>query len=134
MPHGTTVSAFMSLSVAPPMVLVSLDRTSELLSIVRLSGRIGVNVLGSTHSDVALRFARKGGAAKFADTRWTLDHALPRLPTALGWLACEVESMVEGGDHVVLLGKVLHADHCDGAPLTYYARRFGTHRALDDDA
>ncbi|MFH9968999.1 flavin reductase family protein [Streptomyces mirabilis] len=132
-PHGTTVSAFASLSLSPPMVLVSLDRTSELLSIVGRSGRFGVNVLGSAHSDVALRFARKGGAAKFADTRWLLDHGLPRLPNALGWLACEIESMVDGGDHMVLLGKVLHADHCDGAPLTYHARSFGTHTVPDGD-
>ncbi|MFJ2240422.1 flavin reductase family protein [Streptomyces sp. NPDC087859] len=130
-PHGTTVSAFASLSLSPPMVLVSLDRTSELLGIVGRSGRFGVNVLGSAHSDVALRFARKGGAAKFADTRWLLDHGLPRLPDALGWLACEIESMVDGGDHKVLLGRVLHVGHRDGAPLTYHARRFGTHKVLD---
>ncbi|KUM84885.1 MULTISPECIES: flavin reductase family protein [Streptomyces] len=132
-PHGTTVSAFTSLSLSPPMVLVSLDRTSELLSIVGRSGRFGVNVLGSAHSDVALRFARKGGAAKFADTRWLLDHRLPRLPNALGWLACEIEQMVDGGDHVVLLGKVLHTDQHDGSPLTYHARTFGTHTRLDRD-
>ena len=46
-PHGTTVSAFASLSMNPPMVLVSLDRGSELLSLIQESRRFGVNVLGT---------------------------------------------------------------------------------------
>ncbi|WP_406432370.1 hypothetical protein [Streptomyces sp. NBC_00631] len=55
------------------------------------------------------------------------------MPIALGRLACEVESMVRVGDHMVLLGNALHAHHRDGAPLTYHAQRFGTHTALDSD-
>lgn len=63
-PHGTTVSAFASLSMEPPMVLVALDRKSDLLALVRGSGLFGVNVLGSEQSALATRFARKG-IAKF---------------------------------------------------------------------
>lgn len=47
LPHRTTVSAFASLSMNPPMVLVSLDRASDLLALVRQTGRFGVNVLGA---------------------------------------------------------------------------------------
>ena len=132
-PHGTTVSAFASLSMDPPMVLVSLDRGSDLLALVRDTGRFGVNVLGSTQSALALSFARKG-ADKFASVDWVPDQGLPRLPGAPGWLACEVASLVEGGDHVVALGTVLAADTADGAPLTYHSRVFGTHAALEASA
>lgn len=59
-PHGTTVSAFASLSMAPPMVLVALDRGSELLALVRAEGRFGLNVLGADQASCAARFARKG--------------------------------------------------------------------------
>lgn len=131
-PHGTTVSAFASLSMDPPMVLVSLDRGSDLLALVRETGRFGVNVLGSTQSALALSFARKG-PDKFATVDWTDDHGLPRLPGAPGWLACDVESLVEGGDHVVALGLVRAAATVDGAPLTYHSRVFGTHAALSPD-
>jgi flavin reductase (DIM6/NTAB) family NADH-FMN oxidoreductase RutF len=134
LPHGTTVSAFASLSMAPPMVLVSLDRGSDLLALVRESGRFGVNVLGSTQSALALAFARKGGTGKFSGVPWEVDHDLPRLPGAPGWLACEVASLVEGGDHVVALGTVLAAETLDGLPLTYHSRVFGTHAALEVDA
>jgi flavin reductase (DIM6/NTAB) family NADH-FMN oxidoreductase RutF len=134
LPHGTTVSAFASLSMAPPMVLVSLDRGSDLLALVRESGRFGVNVLGSTQSALALAFARKGGTGKFQGVRWEIDHDLPRLPGAPGWLACDVASLVEGGDHVVALGTVVAAETLDGLPLTYHGRVFGTHAALEMDA
>jgi flavin reductase (DIM6/NTAB) family NADH-FMN oxidoreductase RutF len=134
LPHGTTVSAFASLSMAPPMVLVSLDRGSDLLALVRESGRFGVNVLGSTQSALALAFARKGGTGKFSGVRWEVDHGLPRLPGAPGWLACDVAALVEGGDHVVALGTVVAAETLDGLPLTYHGRVFGTHSALEVDA
>src|SRR5690625_3651156 len=66
-PHGTTVSAFASLSLEPPMALVALDRGSDLLTLLHTTRRFGINVLGSGQSELALRFARKGGTGKFAD-------------------------------------------------------------------
>ncbi len=130
LPHGTTVSAFASLSMEPPMVLVALDRGSDLLAMVRQTGRFGVNMLSATQSATALAFARKGGTSKISSICWQVDHDLPRIPGALGWLACDVEQYVDGGDHVVLLGVVRAADTADGPPLTYHARVFGTHAAL----
>jgi flavin reductase (DIM6/NTAB) family NADH-FMN oxidoreductase RutF len=133
LPHGTTVSAFASLSMDPPMVLVSLDRASDLLALVRESGRFGVNVLGSSQSALALAFARKGGTGKFNGVRWEVDHDLPKLPGAPGWLACDLATLVDGGDHVVALGTVVAAQTSHGQPLTYHLRNFGTHAALEAD-
>lgn len=130
-PHGTTVSAFASLSLTPPMVLVSLDRRSDLLAVVRDTGRFGVNLLGSDQAHLALSFARKGGAGKFAGVAWTEDHGLPRLPGTPAWLACDVADLVDGGDHIIALGHVLCAETRGGQPLTYHSRVFGTHRALE---
>lgn len=129
-PHGTTVSAFASLSMNPPMLLVSLDRGSDLLAQVQRTQRFGVNVLGAHQADMALSFARKG-PAKFVGVDWALDHHLPRLPRTPGWVACDVSAMVEGGDHVVVLGTVVSAEHRGGPPLSYHARVFGTHAALE---
>jgi flavin reductase (DIM6/NTAB) family NADH-FMN oxidoreductase RutF len=130
-PHGTTVSAFASLSMHPPMVLVSLDRTSELLAVVRSSGAFGLNVLGRDQSGLARVFAGKSGAGKFAGVPWELDSGVPRIPGAGGFLACRVARLVEGGDHIVLLGDVLVAHPAEGQPLTYHGRVFGTHVALE---
>lgn len=131
LPHGTTVSAFASLSMEPPMVLVSLDRGSELLARVQVTRRFGVNVLGAGQADLALTFARKGGAGKFTGIDWGSDSGLPRLPGTPGWLACDVYALVDGGDHVIALGTVVAADCVDVPPLTYHGRVFGTHAALE---
>ncbi|WP_405881256.1 flavin reductase family protein [Streptomyces sp. NBC_01136] len=128
-PHGTTVSAFSSLSMQPPMVLVALDRRSELLGLITSSLRFGINVLGGGQSALALAFARKGGAGKFAGVSWEVDGRVPRLLGASGWLACEAADFIGGGDHVIVLGHVVSAEAGGGAPLTYHARAFGTHVA-----
>ncbi len=130
--YGTTVSAFASLSMNPPMVLVALDRSSELLARLQFSRRFGVNILGATQSALALAFAGKGGPAKFADIDWSLSSELPRLAGAPGWLACELTTLVEGGDHLVALGEVVAAECGDGLPLTYHRRAFGTHACHGD--
>ncbi|WP_432181589.1 flavin reductase family protein [Streptomyces sp. NBC_00063] len=128
LPRGTTVSAFASLSLKPPMVTVALDRSSGVLAHITATGRFGVNVLGHGQDDLALLFARRG-ADRFAGTDWHFDHGLPRIDAAPGWLACEVADVVEGGDHLLLLGTVTHARTTPAAPLVYGHRLFGTHSA-----
>lgn len=128
-PHGTTVSAFASLSMTPPMVLVSLDRGSELLARLGHGSVFGVNVLGSDQAALALAFARKG-SDKFTGVDWAPDAGAPRLAGSPGWLACTVSQLVEGGDHVIVLGEVQRAATTAAAPLTYHARTFGTHAVV----
>jgi flavin reductase (DIM6/NTAB) family NADH-FMN oxidoreductase RutF len=125
-PHGTTVSAFSSLSLEPPLIMVSLDQSSDLLAIVRESRSFGVNLLSHFQHELALRFARKG-QDKFSDVRWRMENGLPRLAGVSGWLACDVHELVEAGDHVVAIGLVLAAEPASGAPLVYHDRQFGTH-------
>jgi len=131
LPVGTTVSAFLSLSMDPPMILVSLDRGSETLELVTETGKFGVNILSSEQPRAALKFATKNGLGKFHGVRWDIDHDLPRIVGAAGWVACTVDRIVEGGDHMIVLGRVVAADRLDGEPLTYHRRVFGTHRALE---
>jgi len=126
--HGTTVSAFTSLSLAPPMVLVALDEWSDLLRSLATGGPLGVNVLGSRQSALAAAFARKG-ADKFSGVSWSLDDGAPRLTGNAGWLGCSVTAFVPGGDHVIVLAEVRRAEPGTGEPLTYHARTFGTHVA-----
>jgi flavin reductase (DIM6/NTAB) family NADH-FMN oxidoreductase RutF len=126
-PHGTTVSAFASLSMNPPMV--ALDRASDLLAVIARSRRLGVNILAHDQHVLALIFARKG-TDKFAGTSWTWCAALPRLHGVAGWLACEVTDIVPGGDHLVALCQVIEADCIPSMPLTYHSRAFGTHVPL----
>jgi flavin reductase (DIM6/NTAB) family NADH-FMN oxidoreductase RutF len=130
-PFGTTVSAFASLSMDPPMILVSLDRSSRLLAEVRHSKKFAVNVLGAHQEDVARRFAKKSDD-KFSGLAWRYERDLPQIDSAVGWIACTVSSFIDGGDHIVLLGRVYAVDHAEIAPLTYHLRSFGTHFILQE--
>lgn len=134
-PCGATVSAFSSLSVSPPMVLVSLDRRSRTLEVIRESGRFGLNVLGADQGGLAMSFAAKGGADKFRGTSWSIEHGLPRVARASAWIASTVADFADGGDHVIVLGRVDAAEAAAGrAPLVYHRRRFGTHQPCHDPA
>ncbi|WP_279102623.1 flavin reductase family protein [Gordonia bronchialis] len=126
-PHGTTVSAFMSLSMGPPMVAVALDHGSDLLGLIRSGARFGVNVLAAAQADIALNFARKG-VDKFDDVAWHERNGLPAVEHTSSWLACAADGFADGGDHTVVFGTVLDVAHVPSEPLTYHRRTFGTHR------
>ncbi|MGN5236461.1 MULTISPECIES: flavin reductase [unclassified Rhodococcus (in: high G+C Gram-positive bacteria)] len=128
--YGATVSAFSSLSMDPPMVLVSLDKRSALLTAMRSAGRFGLNILAASQASTASRFASGRGVGKFEGVKWRPDAGLPRIDGALSWLACDVVEVVEGGDHLIALGAVASVEACEGFPLTYHRRVFGTHLAL----
>ncbi|GAB84042.1 flavin reductase family protein [Gordonia rubripertincta] len=128
-PHGTTVSAFMSLSMEPPMVTIALDQNSELLGVIRAHGNFAVNVLGAHQSDVALAFARKGHD-KFDGIGWATTQTLPALNGAAIWMSCAAERFVTGGDHTIIVGAVRHVIREESPPLTYHGRIFGTHSPI----
>jgi len=125
-PHGTTVSAFSSLSLQPPLIMVALDRDSDLLAIVRDARKFGVNLLTHFQDELALRFAKKG-RNKFSGVQWRAENGVPRLMAGSGWLACELHDMVHAGDHEIAIGLVVAAEPIGGAPLIYQNRKFGTH-------
>jgi flavin reductase (DIM6/NTAB) family NADH-FMN oxidoreductase RutF len=128
-PHGTTVSAFCSLSLTPPMVLVALDEASALLQVLRGTSRFGLNVLSRSQDAIAGKFAVKGDD-KFDAVAWECRSGVPHITGTACWFACDVERFVAGGDHVVIIGRVIETDHADLPPLTYHRRRFGTHASL----
>ena len=128
-PHGTTVSSFASLSLAPPLVSLALDHGSALLGRLRAGGVLGINVLASGQEDLALGFARRG-ADKFVGITWTCEDGAPRLPGAAAWLTGAVERVVPAGDHDLLVVAVRTAGTAVVAPLVYARRTFGTHSAL----
>ncbi|WP_285730789.1 flavin reductase family protein [Nocardiopsis sp. ATB16-24] len=125
-PHGSTVSSFSSLSLRPPMVTTALGRESRLLEWILRTRRFGVNVLGAGDAEVARVFVGRR-EERFLRTPWHSDHGLPRLNGVAGWAVCELERAVPGGDHVLLMGLVVHAGSTGAAPLVYGNREFGTH-------
>jgi flavin reductase (DIM6/NTAB) family NADH-FMN oxidoreductase RutF len=122
-PAGLTCQSFSSLSLDPPLVLLSTARTSKTWPRIERTGRFAVNVLASGQRDLSDRFAVSGGD-KFAGLDWRSGVlGNPLLPGALAHLECDVHTVHDGGDHVIVLGRVraLEAPGLeDDAPLVYY--------------
>jgi len=126
-PHGATVTAFASLSMKPPMMLVALNRHSGLLRIILQARRFRINVLSADQQETATWFARKGSPDRFTGPKWKDDDGLPLLFDAQAWITCALGEVLQGGDHVILLGNVKDAAAQPRPPLVRYARTFGTY-------
>jgi flavin reductase (DIM6/NTAB) family NADH-FMN oxidoreductase RutF len=123
--YGTTASAFSSLSLEPPMVLICLNRGSDTGAAVLAAGGFAVNVLAAGQEELALRFGRKGDD-KFDGLALDAEAVEgPLLPGALATLECRVVEHTIGGTHRVFIAQVRRAAARTGAPLAYYRGRFG---------
>jgi flavin reductase (DIM6/NTAB) family NADH-FMN oxidoreductase RutF len=120
-PSGATANAVVSLSLDPPMMLACLDRGSRTLTSVRAQGRFGVNALAAGQAELARRFSAKDPRPeKWNGVEWSERQELPRLDGALVWLACELRDLIDGGDHLILTGKVLETESGEGQPLLFH--------------
>jgi flavin reductase (DIM6/NTAB) family NADH-FMN oxidoreductase RutF len=126
-PYGATVSAFGSLSMDPPMMLVALNRHSGLLHVILQARRFRINVLSAGQREIADRFASKLSPDRFIGRGWKYDDGLPLLFDAQAWITCALGEVFGGGDHVIVLGYVKDAAAQPRPPLVHCARTYGTY-------
>ena len=125
--HGMTASAFASVSLSPPLVLVCLDKSSRTLSLVEEAGSFAINVLRSDQQETSQAFSRPG-LKPFASTSHRRgDNGAPVLDDAIAVLECSTYSVFEAGDHEVVLGEVTATAVPGGDPLVYFD---GAYRSL----
>jgi flavin reductase (DIM6/NTAB) family NADH-FMN oxidoreductase RutF len=119
--RGLTINSFGSVSMHPPLIMVSIARTAQAHD--ALSGRrFCVNVLGAEQEQVARHFA--GGET--GTLRWADDPAVPRLAGVLAHIICEPWRVYDGGDHTIFLGEVTGFGSRSGDALAYANSRFTT--------
>jgi flavin reductase (DIM6/NTAB) family NADH-FMN oxidoreductase RutF len=124
-PTGLTVSAFCSVSLDPPQILVCIDHKSQSYPALRDGGRFAVNILGSDHESVSRRFATTR-LDKFDGVPFTLGVlGVPLIEGALAQLECHTVSRHVEGDHTILVGRVEEARNGAGEPLLYYRGKYG---------
>ncbi|MEN8183033.1 MAG: flavin reductase family protein [Myxococcota bacterium] len=121
--HGMTVSAFASVSLDPPLVLVCADKTSDTYAVIAEAGAFAVNVLAEGQEKLSDRFAsKKDEHRRFEglETRKALTGA-PLLPGALVGLDCRLVATHEAGDHVIYVGQVeAIEDASESEPLIHF--------------
>jgi flavin reductase (DIM6/NTAB) family NADH-FMN oxidoreductase RutF len=121
-PIGITVNSFTSLSLDPPLVLFCLDRNSRSFDSFHANRHFAVNVLHEGQTELSNKFARsdpdKWSGVEFGS--W--NTGCPILKDCICNLDCDIESIFEGGDHVILVGRVREMRYSQemGRPLLYY--------------
>lgn len=122
---GLTVSAFCSVSLDPPQILVCIDHKSQSYPALRDGDRFAVNILGADHESVSRRFATTR-LDKFDGVPFTLGTlGVPLIDGALAHLECRTVSRHVEGDHTILVGRVEEARNGAGEPLLYYRGKYG---------
>ena len=131
---GFTASSFCSVSMDPPLVLTCLANTAQCFPAFAEAARWNIHVLQHRHADLAMRFATRG-AAKFNGAGFQPDaDGLPFLKDVSISLRCATYSKVDGGDHLVLIGRVEEVGMGEEMPFVYFRRRFHSLPAGDDKA
>lgn len=127
--HGLTANAFTSVSLEPPLLLISVDKKAESWPAFEESRVFTVNILADDQEGLSRKFAVSGGN-KFEGVAYRLGaNGAPILDGALAFIECTLYAAYEGGDHSIYLGEIQQAEIREGKPLLFFR---GGYRALGD--
>ena len=119
-PVGMTASSVASVSLDPPLVLVSVDRQHEMHGALEDAPHFVLNVLATDQETLSRRFAGDE-ANRFSGVGFHLNkQGIAVLDGVLAHIECERQSVIPAGDHTVFIGLVVGGSVTDGRPLLYY--------------
>jgi flavin reductase ActVB len=123
---GLTVNALASVSLAPPLILVCIDRSTLTYPCLVESGFFAASFLAAGQGGLAVRFAERRDDKFDGVPHRTGVTGAPILEGSVGHVECEVESEIIGGDHSIFLSRVVAAESDGGAPLVFFERGYTT--------
>ena len=126
-PLATTVNSFSSVSLDPPLVLWSIQNSSDHLAVYTECQHFGISVLSSEQGALSGQYAQRGGHSAQAEHFTTGPQGEPKLIDALAHFTCAAYAVHPGGDHQIIVGEVLQFESGEAAPLIFYS---GGYRAL----
>jgi flavin reductase (DIM6/NTAB) family NADH-FMN oxidoreductase RutF len=121
--HGMTANAFMSVSLEPPLVLISVDRRTKMCALLYGGRNFGVSVLSDGQSALSDRFAGRPTAAA-PEPRFEVVRDTPLVDGALAHFVASIVRSYWGGDHSLFLGLVQYARYTEGTPLLFHGGRY----------
>lgn len=118
--HGITVSAFCSLSLDPPLILVCIEKRVTAHDAIASAGHFAVNVLAEDQEEISARFASRV-EDRFEDVP-VRPGSLgdPLIEGALATIECRVHEQWPGGDHTIFIGEIIASDLGEDDPLLYF--------------
>lgn len=131
-PRGLAVSAYSSVSLDPPLVLVCVQKSSSTYPALFRSSHIGINILSSEQRDTLATFASKS-KNKFADLKWHRGpNGSPLIDGSSACIEVEIRERFQALTHTIFIGRVQHAETTDDAPILYKAAKFYDGRGLQE--
>lgn len=129
--HGMTVSAFSSVSLDPPLVLICADKNSNTLGVIAAGGVFAVHILAAGQEELSNLFAsKKDEEHRFDEIAWRPGKTgAPLIPGALVIVECSVTARHDAGDHVIFVGRVEATEIGESDPLLHFR---GVYRSLGD--
>ena len=127
-PVGLTANSFTSLSLDPPLVLFCVDRTIKSFQAMHQNRHFAVNILREDQQHLSRQFAKSGAEKWNGVTFESWETGCPIIDGCIANLECDVESLFEGGDHVIIVGKVRRMKFEKDAsckPLLYFRGKYG---------
>jgi flavin reductase len=118
---GMTANSFVTISLTPPTVLVSV-KPGKMHQAISARGRYGVNVLPEGGKGLSKHFA--GGPSVDVPPDCEIAAGLPRLSGCVAFFACEVTRVVDVSDHSLFIAEVSNCDYCDDLPLVFFSSRY----------
>ena len=123
-PQGLTANAFMSLSLNPPLVLISVDKGATCYACFESPNGFTVNFLGEDQEEISKRFATKG-IDKFSGLQWHPGgNGAAIIDGVLGYVECKITQCHDGGDHTIVVGEILNASATGDRPLLFFKGKY----------
>jgi flavin reductase (DIM6/NTAB) family NADH-FMN oxidoreductase RutF len=120
-PHGMTANAFMSVSLDPKLVVISIKENAKILPKIQQSGKFSVNILAQDQQEISMVFA---GQIKDKEVPFDRLEDQPIISGALANVTCEVSAEHVEGDHTLFIGKVTGIELNEGEPLLFFNGRY----------
>ena len=122
---GMTVSAFCSVSLSPPLVLVCVDHNASMHDLLLRHPKLGISIIASEHEAHSRRFADRSEAQRFDGVPFTRGvNDVMLLDNAAAQLECQLVRHYEGGDHTIFIAEVERGTMGEARPLLHYRGRY----------
>lgn len=116
---GMTANSFVSISLDPALVMISIRNEAQILEAISIDKKIGINILGETQKHISDHFA--GMSNNDLNPSFQMISDTNILEDCLAYYCCTVDRIIESGDHQMILCKVTECKRNEGNPLLYYS-------------
>ncbi len=127
--HGMTANAFLSVSLDPPLLLVSVGHKARLHELLEKTGRYAISILRHDQEDYSSHFA--GWPVEGLEVEFERRHDYPVLPDGLAYFVCKVVDAHPAGDHTLFIAQVEYLEYGEGEPVLFYGGKYRQMTPLD---